>query len=92
MTLVGRFFSFTRLSLFNLWFCCCEYLEEIDLGLSSSGLREEREDPVEDPRTCLDNPDIGNGFLLSFILILSISRFKEVFLEACNTVLEASEN
>ena len=74
-----------KLSLFNLWFCCsegCEYLEEIDLGLSSSGLREDNEDPVEEPRACRDNPDIDKGFLLSFIFILSISRFKDVFLEA----------
>ena len=74
-----------KLSLFNLWFCCsegCEYLEEIDLGLSSSGLREDNEDPVEEPLACRDNPDIDKGFLLSFIFILSISRFKDVFLEA----------
>ena len=71
--------------MFNLWFCCsegCEYLEEIDLGLSSSGLREDNEDPVEEPLACRDNPDIDKGFLLSFIFILSISRFKDVFLEA----------
>ena len=74
-----------KLSLFNLWFCCsedCEYLEEIDFGLSSSGLNEESEDPVEEPRACRDNPDIDKGFLLSFIFILSISRFRDVFLEA----------
>ena len=52
------------------------------MGLSSSGLREESEDPVEEPRACRDNPDIDKGFLLSFIFILSISRFKDVFLEA----------
>jgi len=82
MTLVGLFFSLAKLSLFNLWFCCCENLEEIDFGLSSSGLREDSEDPVDDPRACLVNPDIVKGFFLSFIVILSIWRFKEVFLEA----------
>ena len=90
-----------KLSLFNLWFCCSEtcegreYLEEIDLGLSSSGLREESEDPVEEPRACRDNPDIDKGFLLSFIFILSISRFKDVFLEAwdyhCKIVVKERE-
>ena len=32
-------------------------LDVIGRGLSSSGLNEDNDDPVEDPLTCLDNPD-----------------------------------
>ena len=59
-------------------------LEVMGLGLSSSGLKEDIEDPVDDPLTCLDNPVIG--LLLSLIFSLSMSRLKDDILdlfEAC---------
>ena len=49
------------------------------LGLSSSGLSEDMDDPVDDPRACLDKPDIG--LLLSETFILSILRLSEETLD-----------
>lgn len=49
------------------------------LGLSSSGLSEDMDDPVDDPRACLDKPDIG--LLLSETFILSIFRLSEETLD-----------
>ena len=59
------------------------------LGLSSSGLREDIEDPVDDPLAALDNP--VSGLLLSLIFSLSMSRLKEDIvdlLEACREIIE----
>ena len=54
-------------------------LEVMGLGLSSSGLKEDKEDPVEDPLACLVNPAIG--LLLSLIFSLSMSRLRVEILD-----------
>ena len=52
-------------------------LDVIGLGLSSSGLSEDSEDPVEEPRICRDRerPEV-RGRLLSLSLSLSMSRVR----------------
>ena len=60
-------------------------LEVMGRGRSSSGLKEDKEDPVEDPLTCLDNPDkLVNGLLwfLSDIFMRLMSRFNDEILFA----------
>ena len=55
-------------------------LEEVmGLGLSSSGLKDDMEEPVDEPRTCLDKP--VRGRLLSDTFILSIFKLKEETLD-----------
>ena len=81
-----------RLLLTRVWFRLLLELLDLEIGFeevmglgrSSSGLKEDIEDPVEDPRTCLDNP--VRGLRLSVSFILSILRLKVETLdrlEAC---------
>ena len=90
ITLVGLLVSlarFARLLLTLVWFrLVLEGLglgvgldEVMGLGRSSSGLKEDIEDPVEDPLTCLDSP--VRGRLLSDTFILSIFKLKEETLD-----------
>ena len=90
MTFVGRFpVSLARLSVLSLWVWGLlglwvgrdlGVLEVIGLGLSSSGLSEDNEDPVEDPRIWRDSLAPGRGRRRSLSFILSMSSLSPVTL------------
>ena len=50
-------------------------LDVMGRGLSSSGDNDDMEDPVDDPLTCLDNPD--TVLLVSVIFIRDMSSCSE---------------
>ena len=87
MTFVGLFpvslarslvFSFWVWGLLGLWIGLdLGVLDVIGLGLSSSGLSEDSEDPVEEPLICRERerPE-ARGRLLSLSLSLSMSRVR----------------